>query len=515
MFSDTYLVSYLKNQLMHKQLLFCLLLLCTLSKGYSQLTVDKHFSDHMVLQREQPITLSGNALPGAIIHVDFGAIHNKTTSDSNGHWSVVLPSQKAQSTATSLVISTAEEKIELKDVLIGDVWLLLGQSNMEFELQKESHYQQEKSKLEEPLLRFYNPSFAGKYIYNRHFKDSVLHLLTPELFYSAVDWQVSDSTSAPSVSAVGYYFARRIIAEQKVPIGLINLAIGGAPLESFISVEAFTKDPEFSKKVNGNWLYNDALPEWIRERGRQNTGKRFVYGDQLGPNHGYKPGFAYSSGIKPLKDFPIRGILWYQGESNAQEVDRVMEYNALQQLMVSEFRTLWKQPELPFYYAQLSSIDTVHYKGQLWPLFRNEQRLFLKDTPYTGMAVTSDIGAQHDVHPTDKKAVGERLSRWALRDLYHHQITVSGPLVQRVEYRRNQLIIHFDHIGKGLTFEGDQLLGFYLDGKPTKARIKGRTVVIGVEKKPAEVAYGFASFSKGNLINKEGLPASSFILKVE
>src|SRR5690606_20612526 len=122
MFSDTYLASYLKNQLMHKQLLFCLLLLCTLSKGYSQLTVDKHLSDHMVLQREHPITLSGNALPGALIRVDFGAIHNNTTSDSTGHWSVVLPSQKAQSTATSPVISTAEEKIELKDVLIGDVW---------------------------------------------------------------------------------------------------------------------------------------------------------------------------------------------------------------------------------------------------------------------------------------------------------------------------------------------------------------------------------------------------------
>lgn len=500
---------------MYKSVMLCLLFLGSLSKTYSQLTVDKHFSDHMVLQREQPITLSGNALPEALVRVEFGVIHLQTSADSNGHWSLVLPSQKAQNTPASLVIRTEKEQIELKDVLVGDVWLLIGQSNMEFELQKESHYEQEKNKLQQPLLRFYNPSFAGKYIYNRHFKDSVLNRLTPELFYSDVDWQVSDSTSAPSMSAVGYYFARRIIAEQEIPVGLIHLAIGGAPLESFISVEALASDPEFSKKVKGNWLYNDALPDWIRERGRQNVGKRFIYADQFGPNHGYKPGFAYTSGIKGLKNYPIRGILWYQGESNAQEVDRVMEYNDLQKLMVSQFRTLWKQPELPFYYAQLSSIDTVRYKGQLWPLFRNEQRLFLNSTENTGMAVTSDIGAQHDVHPRDKKTVGERLSRWALRDVYHHDIIVSGPLVSKVEYRGNQLMIHFDSVGKGLTFEGDRLVGFYLDGKPVKARIKGRIVVIHVKEKPTEVAYGFASFSKGNLTNKEGLPASSFILKVQ
>jgi len=499
---------------MYKSAVLCLLFFCMLTKAYSQLTVDKHFSDHMVLQREQPITLGGNALPEAVVRVDFGAVHEQTTADSNGHWSLVLPGQKAQNTGTALVVSSDEEQIRLEDVLVGDVWLLIGQSNMEFELQGEAHYGQEKKELHHPLLRFYNPSFAGKYIYNRHYKDSVLNRLTPELYYSAVNWHVSDSTSAPSMSAVGYYFAQRIIAKENVAIGLIHLAIGGAPIESFISEEALVSDSEFDQKVNGNWLYNDALPDWIRERGRQNVGKRFIYGDQHGPNHSYKPGFAFTSGIKPLEGFPIRGILWYQGESNAQEIDRVMEYDKLQQLMLSELRTLWKLPELPFYYAQLSSIDTLRYKGQLWPQFRNQQRLFLSNTKNTGMAVTSDIGAQHDVHPRDKKTVGERLSRWALRDVYHHEITVSGPLVRKVDYSNNKLVLHFDAVGKGLTFEGDRLLGFYVDGKAVQARIKGRTVVIPVKEKPNEVAYGFASFSKGNLTNKEGLPASSFILEV-
>lgn len=499
---------------MHK-FLICLLALIVGIKAYSQLTVEKHFSDHMVLQRDQPISLSGNALANSQVTLEFGEVHLKTTADSNGKWILQMPAQKAQNTGAPLIIRSKQQQITFENVVIGDVWLLIGQSNMEFALEQEAHFQSEKNSLFNPLLRFYNPSFAGKYVYNRHFKDSLLTRLTPELFYSNVQWQLSDSLSAPSMSAVGYYFAREIIASENIPIGLMNLAIGGAPIETFISENGLKENPEFHHKVSGNWLYNDALPEWIRERGQQNVGKRFIYSDNHGPNHSYKPGFAFTSGIKPLKDFPIRGVLWYQGESNAQEIDRVMEYNMLQKLMVSELRDLYKQPDLPFYYVQLSSIDTLHYKGQLWPEFRNQQRLFLQETTNTGMVVTSDVGAKNDVHPRDKKTVGERLSLWALRDQYHHNITVSGPLVNQVKYRGNQIIIDFTSVGKGLTFKGDRLKGFYVDGRPVEAKIKGNSVLIKVAKKPEEVAYGLASFTRGNLINKQGLPASSFIISLE
>lgn len=499
---------------MHK-FLICLLFLIVGIKAYSQLTVEKHFSDHMVLQRDHPISLSGNALANSQVTLEFGEVHLKTTADSNGKWILQMPAQKAQNTGAPLIIRSKQQQITFENVVIGDVWLLIGQSNMEFALEQEAHFQSEKNSLFNPLLRFYNPSFAGKYVYNRHFKDSLLTRLTPELFYSNVQWQLSDSLSAPSMSAVGYYFAREIIASENIPIGLMNLAIGGAPIETFISEKGLKENPEFHHKVSGNWLYNDALPEWIRERGQQNVGKRFIYSDNHGPNHSYKPGFAFTSGIKPLKDFPIRGVLWYQGESNAQEIDRVTEYNMLQKLMVSELRDLYKQPDLPFYYVQLSSIDTLHYKGQLWPEFRNQQRLFLQETKNTGMAVTSDVGAKNDVHPRDKKTVGERLSLWALRDQYHHNITVSGPLVSQVKYRGNQIIIDFTSVGKGLTFKGDRLKGFYVDGRPVEAKIKGNSVLIKVAKKPEEVAYGLASFTRGNLINKQGLPASSFIISLE
>src|SRR5699024_10669175 len=142
------------------------------------------------------------------------------------------------------------------------LWLLVGQSNMAFELKGGKYFDQQKNNLHHPLLRFYNPTFAGKYIFNRHFKDSVLTRLTPELFYSDTDWQVSDSLSAPPMSAVGYYFARKIIDSTNVPIGLVHFAMGGAPIETFISVDALKQHDSFSKKLEGNWLYNDALPDW-------------------------------------------------------------------------------------------------------------------------------------------------------------------------------------------------------------------------------------------------------------
>ena len=177
------------------------------------------------------------------------------------------------------------------------------------------------------------------------------------------------------MSAVGYYFAKAITDSEKIPIGLINLAIGGAPIETFISREVFQADKRFTKKVQGDWLTNESLPLWARDRGRQNVGaNKNGYADDLGLNHGYKPGFAYASGIAPITNFPIKGILWYQGETNAQEPQRIKEYRALMHLLINDYRKKFKEPAMPFYWVQLSSIDTAKYKSHYWPQFRDEQR---------------------------------------------------------------------------------------------------------------------------------------------
>lgn len=184
--------------------------------------------------------------------------------------------------------------------------------------------------------------------------------------------------------------------------------------------------------------------------------------------------------------------------------------------MVDDYRRKWKQPQLPFYFVQLSSIDTVKYKGQLWPLFRNEQRKMLQLIPNSGMAVCSDIGAKDDVHPTNKKAVGERLARWALNKTYKQNIVPSGPLPVKAVYINGKVIVSFQYMAKGLKASGGgELKGFSIDGvNEVKAVLADSGILIYSDKKPEFVYYGWKSFSDGNLVNSENLPASTFKIKI-
>ena len=320
------------------------------------------------------------------------------------------------------------------------------------------------------------------------------------------------------MSAVAYYFGKDIILNTGIPVGLINLSIGGCPLETFIDTKVMLANPAFKAKCQGNWLDNDALPVWIRQRGKENIANLpGVPSDEYGPFHSYKPGVAYQAGIAPLLSMPIKGIICYQGESNAQEMERVNEYAELSRLMVEDFRRKWKDPRMPFYYVQLSSIDTPKYKGQLWPDFRNEQRKMLSLIPFSGMAVCSDIGALNDVHPVNKKWVGQRLARWALAKNYNKNILPSGPLPITASYNNGLLSIRFSHTGNNLnSFEGETLRGFSLDGiKEVPAKITGDRVLIETTTKPSALYYGWSPFSKGNLVNADNLPASTFKLTVK
>ncbi|HOZ70467.1 MAG TPA: sialate O-acetylesterase, partial [Chitinophagaceae bacterium] len=267
-----------------------------------------------------------------------------------------------------------------------------------------------------------------------------------------------------------------------------------------------------------DWLKNNALPVWIRERGKQNIENiPDAPVDEYGKNHAFKPGFAFESGIKSLLPMPVKGIICYQGESNAQEMERVMEYGALTALMVNDYRKKWGKPGLPFYFVQLSSMDSANYKSQLWPLFRDEQRNLLQLIPNTGMAVSSDIGAKNDVHPTNKKAVGERLARWALNKIYHKKMLPSGPLPLKARYENGKVTITFNYAGSRLlTADGTIIRGFSTDGNTDcNAFIENDTVIIPAEARPAYVYYGWKPFTNANLINAEGLPASTFKIKVQ
>jgi len=494
-----------------------LFILLISNAAQAQLQLAKIFTDDMVLQRNKPVPVWGKYIPGYEIKVSIGRDTKMTVADHDSSWRVVLSPQRANANPQSLVIFTKSDTIVLKNLLIGDLWVCIGQSNMEWPMIKERHFKEEIDHSCQPLMRFFNPVYAGKNIFGTTFTDSVVQFLTQHKFYKG-KWQHCDSTTFKTMSAVAYYFGKEIVNNISVPVGLINLSIGGAPLETFIAKDALENSKIFWKKAKGDWLSNNALPVWIRERGLQNIGARQdVATDENGKNHGFKPGFAYAAGIEPLLAMPVKGILCYQGESNAQEAERVNEYAMLSKLMVDDYRVKWNDPKLPFYFVQLSSIDTAKYKGHLWPEFRDEQRKMLQLIEYSGIAVSSDIGARHDVHPTNKKSVGERLSRWALCKTYKKKLLPSGPMPVRAVYRKKRVLIRFRFTGKKLiTMYGQLLRGFSLNGKDDAiASIQRRHVEIRFDRKPEYVYYGWKPFSDGNLFNSENLPASTFKIRVK
>ena len=483
----------------------------------AQLRLNKVFTDNMLLQRDKPVHIWGYGVPGATVTLSFAAETKSEKAGADSSWSIFLAAKKANRNPQKLTIVSGKEKISLNNILIGDLWVCIGQSNMEWPMIKEIHYKDEIQNSQQPLLRLYNPTYAGKNTFNVPFTDSITQTLTTEQFYKG-QWQNCDSISFKTISAVAYYFGKEIVSSENIPVGLINISIGGAPLETFISTETLKNNKQFSEKVNGDWLINTSLPVWIKERGRQNVGSlNNVPKDEYGKNHAYKPGFAFVSGIENFLPMPIKGILCYQGESNAQEIERVNEYAALSKLMVDDYRKKWEQPDLPFYFVQLSSIDTIKYKGHLWPQFRDEQRKMLQMIPNSGMAVCSDIGFKNDVHPTNKKLVGERLARWALNKTYRKKIIPSGPLPLSAKYRNGKVIVSFQYMANGLKTSDDKpLKGFSIDGKnETKAIFGDRGIIIPVSSKPQVIYYGWSPFSNGNLVNSENLPASTFKIKVQ
>lgn len=288
----------------------------------------------------------------------------------------------------------------------------------------------------------------------------------------------------------------------KVPVGLICNAIGGAPTEAW--VDRNTLETQFPAILR-NWLQNDFIQDWVRGRAAKNLSNDAT---RLG-RHPYEPCYLYESGILPLQQYPIKGVIWYQGESNAHNMDA---HEQLFRLLVDSWRSNWKNPEMPFYFVQLSSLNRPS-----WTWFRDSQLRLMKSIPNTGMAVSSDQGDSLDVHPTHKQPVGERLGRWALNQTYGHAVTPSGPIYNNVVKEGNHLVVSFTY-GDGLrTSDGKSPSCFEIaeeDGLfyPAQVKIEGSKVRVSSPevKAPRYVRYAWQPFTRANLVNKEGLPASTF-----
>ena len=473
---------------------------CALTGDYGGLQLSQLYSDNMVLQREEEIVLSGIANAGDVVTVTIGRQKRKAITASNGKWSVVLDPLQTGNPYT-LTISTSKKKYVFNNVLAGEVWLCSGQSNMAFMVKEGAEKREQLAKASsKPQIRFFD--MKPRWLTNSEEWDvSALDSLNRLQYYKETKWQECNEQTAANVSAIAYEFGMMLSDSLHVPVGLIINAIGGSACESWID----RKTLEFSyPDILYTWKENDRIQPWVRERASLNVKQS---SNKL-QRHPYEPCYLFEAGIAPLAKYPVKGVIWYQGESNAHNIE---VHEILFPLLVESWRKNWNK-ELPFYYVQLSSLDRPS-----WTWFRDSQRRMLKDIRCVGMAVSSDCGDSTNVHPTRKKEVGDRLARLALHDTYGKTLTPSGPLFRSVEFTNGAAFVTFDFNEGMHSSDGESLKTFEIaehEGVFFAAMaevVDGRIKVWSKEvKNPRFVRYGWQPFTRANLVNKEGLPASTF-----
>ncbi len=489
------------------KLLLTLSLLILSIAACADVTLPKLFSPHMVLQRNMPIHIWGNAAPGEQITVDFHGATAATTADNLHRWSIYLPAQPAGGPFTLTV--HGQNTVALDDILIGDLWLASGQSNMEMPLAGFNSVAVIKDSAQE-IAAANHPQIRLLQIK----KDSADYPL--EDFKDVAGWSLCTPDSAKTFSAVAYFFGRDLQQKENVPIGLIDSTWGGSPAEAWTSMDALGADASlisvfaaraYHMDMETTQQRLDQADKQARAEHKPVTPNREYHPDQLS----WRPASLYNAMIAPLIPLPIRGVIWYQGESNAT-LNRTAEYTRLFTTMIQDWRNQWHQGDFPFLFAQIASYTATPHES--WGALRDAQRrsLFLANT---GMAVTMDAGEAHNIHPADKQTVGERLARQARGLSYGENVTANGPLLRLAFPDNATMHIWFDYAA-GLKSQGS-LQGFEIAGPdgvfvPAIAKIEGDTVIASAPTipNPKYVRYAWSNFPQANLYNSANLPASTF-----
>lgn len=433
------------------------------------------FADGMVLQRDRDVPVWGTANPGEKVTVTFRDQSAEAVAGPDGKWRANLKPLKVGGGPDTLKINDRE----IKDVLVGDVWLCSGQSNMQW-----------------PMSACDNSEAIA------NAKDDQIRLFTvprrgtpePEADVQG-KWDHCTPDSAKDFSAVAYYFGRDLRKALDVPIGLIGTNYGGTPAEAWTTKEALASYPDL-------FHYAEAAEKHLKE----------IPADRLP----HAPSALSNAMIRPLVPFAIRGAIWYQGESNA---GRAYEYRTLFPAMIRDWRTLWGQGDFPFLFVQLAPFKEIKAEpgDSDWAELREAQLLTTKVVPNSAMAVITDVGDEKDIHPKQKGPVGARLALAALALSHGKDVAYSGPSYKSATFAEGKAVVEFKHVGKGLVAKGGPLTGFAIagrDGKfvPAEAKIEGKTVVVSSPQVPEPVAvrFGWADFPVVNFWNEGGLPASPF-----
>ncbi|RZK62288.1 MAG: sialate O-acetylesterase [Hymenobacter sp.] len=449
---------------------------------------------HMVLQRGGPVPVWGWAAPGEPVVVSFRGHDYLATPDAAGRWQVALPAMSAGGPYTLVV--KGENTITLDDVLVGDVWLAAGQSNMELPLRDRNAPAPGAYPL---ILNADQEVAAANFPQIRQFTVQKVVAYQPQTENAGYGWQVCSPATAGSFSAVGYFFARDLCQRYHVPIGLLSSSWGGTPAEAWVSPETLQQLPDFQAPVAA-LATRPARPEPL-DKDAQNT-----------------PTVLYNGMIAPLQPYALKGIIWYQGESN---VGRGAQYRTLFPALIRDWRARWGR-ELPFLFVQLANFTkTLPLPGpSAWAELREAQVAALA-LPRTGMAVAIDLGDPDDIHPANKQDVGHRLALAARQVAYgDKRVLAAGPTFQSMQVSGSQIRLKFSNVGKGLQLKSGTttLASFAVAGADGQfhwaaATLAGRAeVVLTCAAVPAPVAvrYAWADNPVGNLYNRAGLPAAPF-----
>ncbi|WP_343707353.1 GDSL-type esterase/lipase family protein [Flavobacterium sp.] len=476
------------------------------TQDFGGLKLPAVFTNNMVLQRNQPIVIYGKANGGEKVEVSFDKQKITVSANEYGKWKAVFPAMKSGE-IQQISISTSNQNITLKNILVGDVWFCSGQSNMAFPLKKaENGISELKKAAVNTKLRLFN--FEVIQETDEKAWDSITLEKTNQLKYFSGNWKICDSVSAKDFSAVAYYFGQNIIQEENVPIGLIQVAVGGSPIESWIDRYTLEHDDK-EVDVLTNWRKSDFLMPWVRSRADENL-KNAVNPKQ---RHPYDPCYNYEAGVSQFTDFPIKGILWYQGESNAHNIE--LYEHSLPELAES-WRKAWGI-SLPFYFVQLSSINRPS-----WALFRDAQNRIQKKIPNSAMAVSMDFGDETNVHPIKKEPIGNRLALLALKYTYGKKITAEGPIPIKAIQKGDVILVSFSNAKQLFTADKKEVIGFELVTDKgirieSKAAIVKDQVQISIpnDEKIKEILYAYKPFTTANLVNEANLPCSTFRLELD
>ena len=499
---------------MKKTLLSIVFLVIILLNIKAEVKPNSLFSDNMMFQRDAVVSVWGTAKSGEKITVEFCGQKVKTVAQNN-KFKVELQPLKAGGPFVLTV--QGDNKITVNNVLVGDIWVCSGQSNMERQLglrrgQKPIvNWEQEAATANFPQIRQYGVEKASS---------------ANPLEDANAKWVVCDPKSVIDFCAVGFFFAREIHTDLKVPVGLLFSAVGGTSADKWTPRSAMEHNPKLKRGVDIFYktiknftadslkFINESarlMAKWKEENDlatKNNTAKPRKPQAPLHPYLSGRCGGHFNAMIAPLQPFAVKGILWYQGEADRNNAE---QYRILFPTLISEWRKGWNNEKLPFLFVQIAP------KIDYTPEIREAQMLTFKTVPYTSMAVLADCGDSLDSHPAFKQPVGHRLALGAKAIAYGQNITYSGPIYKAMKVVGNTIELEFDFVGQGLEAKGGELRDFEIAGAdknyvPAKALIKGDKIIVSADgvNNPTAARMGWLNFPHINLFNKDGLPASSF-----